>query len=187
VTALLVGLGSLLVPGQADARGTCHPRGSETAAQNEVGRFYTYQASYWYCAFKRRRPHQLAPIEKYNYYFDTLAGRHFGFALWVNGAFDSVQVIDMVAGKRIFRAPPAGPEPPDGGIDPEVRSLVLKRDGSIAWIATNWAEVPEVRRHDKAGSALVDSGTAIDPGSLGLGGSRIYWMRGGSARWATLR
>jgi hypothetical protein len=72
-----------------------------------------------------------------------------------------------------------------------VTSLVLKRDGAVAWIAEarsiirNGVDI-EVHRADKRGEAELDSGTSIDPTSLRLRGSDLSWHAGASTRSATL-
>lgn len=73
-----------------------------------------------------------------------------------------------------------------------VDSLVLKPDGAAAWIATGksivhvGSKLVELHRVDSRGSALLDSGTAIKPGSLVLHGSRLSWRHGGAVRTSTL-
>jgi FtsP/CotA-like multicopper oxidase with cupredoxin domain len=72
---------------------------------------------------------------------------------------------------------------------------VLKSDGAVAWIATNFlgtfcisppGPAIEVRRHDRRGLRVVASGTGIVPTSLHLSGSVLHWIDGGMARSATL-
>ena len=66
------------------------------------------------------------------------------------------------------------------GVGP-LTALVLKPDGSVAWIASVAGlsgYVPaeyEVHALDKSGSRLLASGTEIDPHSLALKGSALSW------------
>ena len=70
------------------------------------------------------------------------------------------------------------------GVGPVV-TLVVKSDGAVAWIVDN--EIPaqhvpaeyEVHAVDKTGSRLLASGAEIDPHSLALAGSTLYWTQGG--------
>ncbi len=73
-------------------------------------------------------------------------------------------------------------------------ALVLKQDGAIAWIVRTGAEkcagsqsdCYEVHTLDKSGSHLLTTGTDIDPASLALVGSTLYWTQGGKPSSSTL-
>lgn len=72
------------------------------------------------------------------------------------------------------------------------KNLVLKADGAVGWIVvTNQLTPPvvgyEVHAVDASGSKLLDSGARIDPSSLALGGSSLYWTDAGQVRSARLR
>jgi hypothetical protein len=73
-----------------------------------------------------------------------------------------------------------------------VASLVVKGDGSVAWIASGRSIVGkgpspvEVHKHDARGLALLDSGSGIARGSLRLHGSKLTWKRGVALRSAIL-
>jgi hypothetical protein len=70
------------------------------------------------------------------------------------------------------------------GVGP-LTALVLKSDGSVAWIASvaglSGYVPPEYEVHalDKSGSRLLASGTEIDPHSLALKGSALSWTQTG--------
>jgi hypothetical protein len=73
-----------------------------------------------------------------------------------------------------------------------VGSLVLRADGGVAWIGTRSSivggrKLVEVRKADRSGAALLDSGPAVDSGSLRLRGSKLTWKHGGRIRSATLQ
>jgi hypothetical protein len=73
----------------------------------------------------------------------------------------------------------------------EVRSIVLRSDGAIAWIAQansiiRRSQATEVHRADRRGQATLDSGAAVRPTSLRLHGTRITWRDGTATRSATL-
>jgi hypothetical protein len=54
------------------------------------------------------------------------------------------------------------------------------------WTRTNNA-VLEVRKLDKDGEKVLDSGADVDPTSLALSGLRVYWLKGGTPMTALLR
>jgi hypothetical protein len=73
-----------------------------------------------------------------------------------------------------------------------VESVVIKPDGSAAWIGEAEAIGPphsatEVHELTGTRSRLLDSGTAIASDSLRLHGSRLSWRHGNVTRTATLR
>ncbi len=79
--------------------------------------------------------------------------------------------------------PNANPE--SAGIGPAV-TIVVKSDGSVAWIAEDVELSPEnsptyyqVHAVDKTGSRVLAAGIDIDPHSLALAGSALYWTQGG--------
>ena len=82
-----------------------------------------------------------------------------------------------------------------GQVGPEsheqVRSIALRSDGAVAWIAQassiiRDSQATEVHRADRRGKATLDSGTAIDPTSLRLHGSTLTWRHGSATRSATV-
>jgi tRNA(Arg) A34 adenosine deaminase TadA len=80
-----------------------------------------------------------------------------------------------------------GPEPYSS-----VGSIVVKADGSVAWIGSASSIVvhlkhAEVHKLEKAGDTVLESGAAIKPGSLRLHRSRLTWTDGSHTRSATLR
>jgi hypothetical protein len=72
-----------------------------------------------------------------------------------------------------------------------VTSLVLKANGSVAWIVDRqaFADQPrtlDVVAVDSAGRRLLDRGADIEPESLTLTGSTLTWRKGGATKSATL-
>lgn len=71
-------------------------------------------------------------------------------------------------------------------------AIVVKSDGAVAWIAENREQSAgtkidyEVHAVDNTGSRLLASGTGIDPHSLALAGSTLYWKQGGKPMSAPL-
>ncbi len=71
-------------------------------------------------------------------------------------------------------------------------AIVAKSDGAVAWIAENdslstrEAKDYEVHALDRSGSRVLASGSGIEPLSLGVVGSTLYWMQSGKPASATL-
>jgi hypothetical protein len=84
-----------------------------------------------------------------------------------------------------------GPEPGDYvGVGPAV-DIVVRRSGSVAWIAQNFgldklAAGYEVHVLDKRGSRVLAASPAINPSSLALTGSTIRWTQAGKRFSASL-
>ena len=178
----------------------CYPKGSITIAQDKVGRFWERfnpsargsesRKSWYVCAFKEgssrklyalsyrgaRGPGPVIPSDS----SAKVAGRYVAFF-----AFDCclgwVKVFDMVTGRSTFSALPSRFGRASAA------SLVLKADGSVAWIVpgptppgprgTGTGSIWYVKRHDSTGTATVDRGRGIGPHSLAASGSWLYWTR----------
>jgi hypothetical protein len=108
-----------------------------------------------------------------------------GFQEW------KVVVENLRTGRVLHKVPTGTSSPGAVGIGPVV-SLVVKSDGAVAWIVEN--EIParhvpaeyEVHAVDKTGNRLLASGSDIDPHSLALAGSTLYWTQGGKPMSAPL-
>jgi hypothetical protein len=124
-----------------------------------------------------------------------LAGSDVTFMELDSGTFYIV-VVNLRTGKVLHKAL-TGPyrkgnyEPNSGGNSP-AQALVIKSDGSVAWIASNvekyvnHAYYYELHVIDKLGSRTITAGTEINPTSLALAGSTLYWTQGGKAMSAPL-
>jgi len=87
---------------------------------------------------------------------------------------------------------PVGDTPPNTvGVGPIV-TLVVKSDGAVAWTVENRIparHVPaiyEVHALDGSGARVLATGSDIDPHSLALAGSTLYWTRDGKPMSAPL-
>ena len=109
---------------------------------------------------------------------------------------DQVVVRDLRSGRFLHDlptgTPAAPPENGDVGVG-EIQSLVVKSDGAVAWIVQALETVGgqlisnyQVHTVDASGSRVVVSGREIDPSSLALAGSTLYWTQGGKPFSATL-
>lgn len=206
--ALLALLAILAVPAaaSADCRGG---RGAKVVARSAAAVVFVRDQVLYGChrarGKVRRLPAQdpLGPPE-------TLAGspRLAGrFVAYVSEAEGQTEVIvyDLRSG-RVARRAPAATDDPDDPIDRpgRVTSLVVRRDGSVAWIAITFRKVGETScgpdctrdllddRHELhayvAGGrdVMLDEGDGINRRSLALSvdGTRLYWTRDGIPRSA---
>ncbi len=108
-----------------------------------------------------------------------------------------IAVRDLRTGRVIREAPTAEAQTPGDVGKGSARSLVVKSDGAVAWIVETVGgptvggigppTMYEVRAVDKTGSRLLASGGDIDPLSLALAGSTLYWTQGGQPFSAQLQ
>lgn len=101
-----------------------------------------------------------------------------------------VVVRDLSNGHVLHRLPTGTPIKPESlsvGIGQAV-DIVVKRDGSVAWIVETGEEEGRYQVHavDKSGSRVLATGPDIDPLSLALAGSTLYWTQGGQPFAASL-
>jgi hypothetical protein len=69
----------------------------------------------------------------------------------------------------------------------QTTTIVVTSDGAVAWIVdTEGSPRYQVRAVDKSGDRLLAAGSGIDPHSLALAGSHLYWTEGGVAMSTTL-
>ena len=114
-----------------------------------------------------------------------LAGTYTAYVLSYVGAVigsDQVNVVDLRDGTRVT---PSSPQPMI------VRELVLKDNGSVAWIQNSYdSKEEEVWTHDALGDRKLDSAPPRDNArpitSLTLTGSTLSWLHDGEPRSATL-
>ena len=102
-----------------------------------------------------------------------------------------VEVENLRSGRLLRKVPTGTSSSNSVGVGPVV-TLVVKSDGAVAWIAGNTKEAAEhatsyeVHAVDDTGNRLLSSGADIDPHSLALGGSTLYWTQGGKPMSAVL-
>jgi hypothetical protein len=103
-------------------------------------------------------------------------------AYWEAGSPGDIEVRDLVNGRVLRQISAPGTE----NIGP-VSGMVVKSDGAVAWISEPLAGGPcEVHAVDKNGSRLLASSTEVDPSSLALGGSTLYWTQDGKPMSSSL-
>jgi len=163
------------------------------------------------CSYKTKRSHRLGeapstaggPGAAGGVRLETLDGTMAAYSTGScrPGTAGSVVVVrDLSSGAVVHCIPsgtPAHPEPPrteDGltfsqvGIGP-VESLLVKSDGAVAWIAQDdfvGHSSYQVHALDKTGSRVLAEGPEVEPHSLALAGSTLYWTQGGVPHSARL-
>jgi hypothetical protein len=124
--------------------------------------------------------------------YAVLAGRFVAYRVVFQSEFNSysnVHVVDLSTGATVTRARgmPAYPEDEDSS----VWEIVLKRNGSVAWIGSNDIVTElAVWKVDRTGSGpqQVDASPRIDRDSLRLSASRtaLAWTNDGQTRTAPI-
>jgi hypothetical protein len=99
-----------------------------------------------------------------------------------------VVVRNLRTGRILHNVPTGTSSPPSLCFGPVI-TLIVRSDGAAAWIAENSVKEPaqsEVHTVDREGSRLLASGPEIEPYSLALAGSTLYWTQGGKPVSAVL-
>lgn len=201
----VLGLSVLAVacaPGVASAKApSCAKAGSKTLAQNKSVRVYRtgkgVDQSLFACRRSTGRRTRLATAFDDGYVSSAsfgdvrLAGQ---FVAWSKTATDNSCKADCPPGyeptTRAIGVFDAGHRK-SRGIDgyPIGGALVLSKDGGVAWAAQSSSGDPfEIRASVRAGdNRLLDSGGAIDPGSLAIEITIISWTNNDEEHFARLR
>jgi hypothetical protein len=116
---------------------------------------------------------------------ETLAGpiAAYGHVVMRGSIGEWTVVVRDLRNGRVLRREPTGvavkPEPFSVGIGSAV-AIVVKSDGSVAWIVETRQENGEYQVHavDRTGSRILAVGADVAPSSLALAGSTLYWTQG---------
>jgi hypothetical protein len=101
---------------------------------------------------------------------------------WYAAARGYIEVRDLANGRVLHRLFESSEE-----VIGPVWGLVVKSDGAVAWLSEPVAGGPyQVHAVDKAGSRVVAEGEEIEPHSLALAGSTLYWTEAGKPMSTTL-
>lgn len=191
---------ALSVTGQAASKGGhgCSPAHSTLLAATTKARVFqtrvmrdTHVRATYGCLESRKRPVRfVVPDFPTGYDQIRLAGRFVAYVAYSDCAADfcdpnNVIVQDLSNARRSFA---------DGRLSvANVTSLVVRSNGAAAWIQTsfddNGTSLPGysvVRAAYGQAPVVLDTGTDIDPGSLALGGSTLYWTKAGAPVSAAL-
>jgi hypothetical protein len=136
---------------------------------------------------------------------------HIGESPLTGPSIDEIRVRNLRTGKLLRRLSSGSPLTSGNSGLGNTMAIVVKSDGSVAW-TTYWLETgplrvkqcpPEcapggpqyewekvytaVHVSDKLGSRLIASGENVEPHSLALTGSTLYWTQGGKPMSAVLK
>jgi hypothetical protein len=155
------------------------------------------------CAYGRRRSYLLGEAEERlgssggsgssGVYLETLAGPVVAYAEAYGSERTSIyeMVVRNLATGRVLHKVITETLRPEAisvsvAVGPLV-ALVVKSDGAVAWIVeTGFPKEYRVYAIDESGTRSLASGADIDPTSLALAGSTLYWTQGGKPASATL-
>lgn len=121
-------------------------------------------------------------------------GTHEAYRSLGQGA-TSVRRVDFCRRRVVVVAHASHVQGKNGGGSAAVTDVAVKRNGSTAWIwgiqrlDENRVVGPmsiEVEKLDTHGRAQLDAAPDIDPRSLALSGSRLYWLKAGGPRTGRL-
>jgi hypothetical protein len=180
----------------AQARVPCRPGPrTTTIAHSSKARIFEYErdGNDYACLYSNGHARYLSSSEHFEYRLVRFAGLYVAYVQNIEAVDDHIGVLNLRTGQMHNYQEV---RPIENGVCPQVDSLVLKGDGAVAWIGTNFlaeafclnppAPAIEVRCHDRRGLRTIDTGNGIVPTSLRLSGSRLRWLSAGHARSATL-
>ncbi len=178
----------------------CPPKNQEVIDADAQAVVYSSGVGILGCAYGAKRSYYFGPPPfgtaqgSGGTFLVTLVGPVVAYAVEQSVPFVSghdiheVWVRNLRTGKVIHRMPTGSPsEPEDIGIG-DATSIVVKTDGSVAWIVGTREQLGtvQVRSADKTGSHVLAISPEIAPYSLALAGSTLYWTQGGEPMSATL-
>jgi hypothetical protein len=97
-----------------------------------------------------------------------------------------IYVRDLLTGRIVHEAPTAEAKFPGEVGKDSAEKIVLKRDGSVAWIDQTEPHEFQIRAVDKTGNRLLAVSGDIVPRSLSLKGSTLRWIEDGKPTYAIL-
>jgi hypothetical protein len=176
----------------------CGPARAHTLAADSLARVYSRGGKVYGCAKGSHSSYVLGSashsVGQARVGPIALAGVDVAYGKTTSGVdvISAEVVVKNLTDGRTLRNQPATA----GNFGPEtaqrVDSIVVKPDGSVAWIATinsiiSHRGTTQVRKSDRTSRTSLDSGRKIKPGSLRLGGSKLSWSDGSVTKTATLR
>jgi hypothetical protein len=178
----------------------CGPEGARTIASDRVARVYASRGVAYGCSsvsggrsFKLGLAGGVAGptnVDKVSIVGTVSAYESYEFGIDCSAA--KIAVTRLSDGKLLRSAPAINAAVLCPGGD-AVNSLVVKADGSVAWIGTGGPvlgpasqAVTEVHKLDRTGAHLLARAADIVPASLRLRGSKLTWKRDGRTYSATL-
>ncbi len=177
-------------------RAVCGPSSARTIAGDAVARVYAFKGHADGCVAGARRSYRLgatgislrvARVEAVR-----VVGRIAAYGLRVSGVDTGYAIVNV---RRLTTGAFLAQRPATTRVGVEafqsIDSLVLKRDGAVAWIATARSIgkptfIRQLQRSDARGVRVLDSGAKLAARSLALHGSTLSWRHGTAVRTARL-
>jgi hypothetical protein len=202
--ALYVGDPSTSEAHTANGAARCALRHSHTVLETGYARVYRRYGLAYGCLFSRGKKVTLGSysqpddlVSNHGQRNFAAAGRYVAFEDYTvgqSGARYLIKTVDLKTGRLRFsvpdgRLPSSVQDGESHGLGPTT-DVVLRATGGTAWITKDaYASETryEVHKRDADGSALLDQGSQVEPGSLRLQASTLAWTSAGVRRSATLR
>lgn len=176
-------------------RPACGPANAHTLAASRAARVYVAGSSVYGCAGPKRYLLGRATICNISARVDgvAVAGRIAAYGLeqcGVDTGRVQIELRNLSSGRALATQPAV-----TGAVGPEsfesVGSIVVRADGSAAWIASarsiiHHNSLTEVHRLVHGGQSVLDSSAGIVASSLRLHGTRLTWRDGSKLRAAQL-
>lgn len=188
--------------GSAAPRGAgavCGPAHAKTFASNRAARVYSKGGNVYGCARTGDQSFLLGTVG--NSFSEgrvgpvALAGVDVAYGLTTYGV-DTVSaqvVVKSLTNGAVVRQESSWTGPVAAEFFQMVDAIVVKKDGSVAWIATagsiisSNATTTEVEKSDHASGTLLDKSKQIKQHSLRLRGSKLTWKDGSATQRSTLQ
>ncbi len=184
------------VPSRATGARVCGPARAKTLAADRVARIYSSHGVVSGCSAKGARSYRLGSNARFPHQSVgplALSGDMAAYVLGTMGVdtnSDELIVRRLTDGKEIRDILLSAVSAPRGGFVEGVDSIVVKSNGSVAWIGDGGPLgshlIREVVKADRHGKRRLDHGNTINARSLRLHGSTLSWKHGGVRRTATL-
>jgi hypothetical protein len=178
----------------------CPRRHSRLLAADAQAQVWDGATEVFGCAYGHRRVYALGPSEGNNQggaaTVKALTGPTVAVERFSSDSENQLLIVSDLRTGRVIRKVHTGGPPRLGPCyvcDGNAFMLVLKEDGSIAWLTEDGRFNIQTELHavDKKGSRVLaagetDEGTGINPRSLVLGEGILYWMQGDKPATAPL-
>ena len=197
VSAALAVVAATSASAEAARTPTCTKKSGTTVVATKQARVFKKGGRVYACLYRlaRHRAGRRFLLGDGSVRNVRLAGRFVGYSRVVDTG-PKVTVKELRRGRLVHNARPTSLSP----APPVVTDLVLKRNGSVAWIAGSTPlDIPmappgtvvprptyQVQKADRDSSAVLDQGRDIAPGSLALRRSTVSWSKGGRTYSAQL-
>jgi hypothetical protein len=178
-------------------RPPCGPKAAKTLAASKSARVYTQRGIVYGCSMHGSTRYTLGRRDRCNLSVRvapvTVTGDLAAYGAercGIDTGTTAVIVLRLTDDKKLVDTPATSP--PGVEAFQQVDSLVLKRDGAVAWIGEGSSivghgqRVVEVRKLDNRRVTVLDSGAGVRTGSLRLRRSTLRWRDGVHTRSATL-